>query len=411
MDDTYNVAGTLSDILAKRRLEAQQALIAKLNEEKIRADIAQDQFNGQTSRMNAENQGKYYGKLGENIDFGISKGTTEMTRPGTEINNQDPRLQKFWEDIGMIGSKSTPPTPNVATSTDFQPPAGATPEQIEEFARTLENGQKLQPIPNADGTPPVRENLQTTSGRIFLGSDEQRDKAEARELLQSLMSDPAKIEEMSRTNPTMLGVLFTRAGLASGVPASAIDRTPKTVTPIGPNGQAKPKVDLGVNGSAMELGYPPVGPAPRQPVYIGTEPGTNKPMFQMPNVGPDGKPVITTGNSPIAAKPSAGESRIPVAIRTQLATLRGRATEGGGTPQNPTGTPADKAQYAQAVENFISTAVPPALQAPIRAVLRDQGAYASQPASVIAAHLAQSGAIPAESQIEFEDALNVLRGH
>jgi hypothetical protein len=228
-------------------------------------------------------------------------------------------------------------------------------------------------------------------------------------------SNPAAFAGMSELEKAML---LQQSGGMQSVPQEAI-QGPRHAYGIKPDGSGFINFGtVGPHDSVTELNYPPIGAgggsAAHNPLYIGTDPKSGYPIFQMPGVDKDGNPIIKVGDVPIAAKPTAPKGPAPwsAAETSNLAKLHGKTVPEGGFfgMGAKGGTDADKTAYQQQLASFVAQHASPEIQPIVLSALNKQS-YNRHPVETVANALVNAGLLTPEQVPEFSKVYLAARGH
>lgn len=296
------VSDTVQEILQKRREQQRQMMLDRMGVMKFGAD--ENQRGIENKRADAE--------LGLNKDRTAAQIAADNAREvdsfidTTDPNPHDvgdlettnPKMFHALMERGRIQKKAVP---GVSTSTSFpgiDPDGTVDPLSAEEEAYTK----------------PTYE---------FTGSSDYRKQADARQRLTDYKTQNAKL---LAGNPQLSQAIdLILAGGMKDVPDSATEPEP-TVTPISPDGNAKPVIHLGHGGKAMELNYPPQVNAVNAPaLYQATGPdGVTKSVSLTPSemsAYTDAGYTLRKGNLPV--DPNANKDIVSTPLLKDLASVMG----------------------------------------------------------------------------------------
>ncbi len=426
-ENFYDISQGLQDVLFKRRMEARQAMIDKLNEQKVQADIendkariANEQYQNQTGRMNAENLGGYYKAQTENManDNFMNVLDKGVVRPDSDIAGLDADFSNRARKLGLIVRK---PTPTVTTSEPrpvFDPETS--PDTIAQFG-----------VPNMMRTDQV--NMEGGQ-EVFAGTQKQHDAEVARAKLEAFKA--LTPEQRAKMDPLELSIMMADAGLISNVSPSALPHRKVPNIIIGPTGKVTNAGDVDEDAKVTHLGFAPQPNATSQPQlwqlagndgksypFMGTAAEVKAYLASHPEISG-----VRKGNEPAPRAAAVAKGMFDDRIMNDLANWRAKATAGGGTPQNPTGTPDDVAGYRSYLATVIIGHVKPELRQAAMDVMNSQRRipkpgedpkqveaakawYAKASSEDIAAKLAQANRIKPEQATEFAGVLYALRGY
>lgn len=165
MPGPYEVSSTIQDILKRRRDESRQAMLDKLGYERQQDDMKTNEAQRATSAEQL---------MASKIN---SMGDTE-SELSPEWQAANPELYKALVERQRVRNETI--TPKVGTSSQAQLPEGATPEQIEAFAQSMEQN----PLQDVETVGP------TQSRTMFTGSQEFQRQQHDRGELSALANQP-----------------------------------------------------------------------------------------------------------------------------------------------------------------------------------------------------------------------------
>ena len=192
MPGPYQVSQTIQDILQRRRDESRQAMIDKLN-------LDQTQHS-----MRVADENLALNKSQEERAANLQLESILSQRLGNVGDTTDPKslspdLYQYAKGIGRI-QPIAPATPKVTTTTMTAPPEGATPAELEEYARSLE----AQP-PQSETTG----GAQIPAGERFIGRPEYEKEQRARGYFDQLI---ASRPELAQNKELMTALAIQQAG-------------------------------------------------------------------------------------------------------------------------------------------------------------------------------------------------------
>lgn len=274
MPGPYEVPQIIQQILQKRREEARQAMVDKLqmDTQNRQLDISQGHLDvakageDRARKMDEAQQGEIKERVTASQIGSMGEAEQELS---PEWKAANPEL--YQELIKRRRIRQDTITPKTGSSTEFQVPQGASPEQIEAFAKMME-GQQAQDLAAA-GPSQTRE--------MFTGSPEFQRSEIARNRLTDYMSGLKDNDPMRQVGAAQL------AGL-QGVGVE--DVRPTRHVFMSPEGKYGPVREFPAGTSVTEGNW---SPAAYQPgvQFLGTTPeGIGK--FMTNRVGQDGLPVI-----------------------------------------------------------------------------------------------------------------------
>lgn len=216
------VSDVVQQIIDRRRNLGRQSLLDQLGVEKYKTDVAN---NDRDFGLRQEAEARA-GKMSESEmaarKFNMVRQKASDLPFGemdvTDDQQSDPDLFKYLMETGRIRKEDV--KPSVSYGTDFQPPADATPEQLDSYAQQLE----------AQGPQEGRVQLSPTqTGRsIYTGSDKYQEQQDQRKRIEALGQNA----DFFGNDPLKMILAANMAGL--NPPAAAL---PTTDTIVGPTGR------------------------------------------------------------------------------------------------------------------------------------------------------------------------------
>lgn len=264
MADNYStgsVSDTVQRILERRRGTQRQALLDQLGIAKVQLDQENNDREFNYNKGNADRNFELAkGKdsrdalndaegLKASVQRRLSDSTKDMSfgeSDASGLQTNDKELFKYLMEHGRLNQEKL--TPKVSTSTDFQPPADATPEQMDAFAKELEAN------PQVEGQSQAGNAL---LGRyMFKGSDKYQEAEDGRKRIDDLGKDP----NFSGDDPLKMLLAGARGGI--NVPASVM---PSKTSVISPGGKLVNTIKGRGADNVVELNHPPQANAANQP--------------------------------------------------------------------------------------------------------------------------------------------------
>lgn len=263
------VADTLQDILARRKAEARQAMLDKLNEQNM-----QHNWSNQDAQLALQN--KQEGRLGENQTHDNLIADANFIPDTADPASLNPKLHDFLKGTGAI---HTEPGVTPSVSSGYVDETGA------------EHQDSTVTLPKT----PDRE--------VYAGSKayqtSQRAKAD--------IGDLAKNPDFAKMDPLHQVLMGAQAGVQ--LPGEALGGPGKLRVVDPRNAGAMNGQEIGSKDKVVEIGYPPQAPQ-MSTQWIGNDEKGN-PLTAANRLDATGKPIFirsdgTRYEGPIAAKPTAG---------------------------------------------------------------------------------------------------------
>jgi hypothetical protein len=240
------VSDTVQQILERRREAQRQMMLDRLGVEKFRSDEDQRAKDYQLRQAEEARQKQL-------SDAQIAEAHTRQLQQqigmlpedefdASDLKDNNPDLFNELVKEGRIRPETT--TPKVSSSTDFQAPPDATPDQLEQYAQQLEaNGPDQGAVPVGPASTRF----------MYTGSKEhQQEKIFQKRIDDFILNNPQYAKDKDMLNALM----FMRNGLIKQIPDEFL--VPNSVVPIKPGSvKSGQPINLPRGAKPMELPYPP----------------------------------------------------------------------------------------------------------------------------------------------------------
>lgn len=243
----------VQEILQRRRGEARQVMLDKLNDENVRSQMADRTSQlGLDQRRVATDETRTT-QLGREADERIL--TSQIASMGDTESEITPEWkganQPLYDElVKRQRVRRDTITPKTGFSYEVQPPEEASPEQIEQFDRSMEGGA---------GSMDMAQVAPTQQREMYTGSPEfQRTQAGQRQIVTYLQNNP----QIAKTNPELFQLLQMQAQAGNvDVPASMVEPAPSftAFSPI--TGKSMGTQQLPRGGQGGVLPHAPMPPS------------------------------------------------------------------------------------------------------------------------------------------------------
>lgn len=263
MPGPYETPQIIQGILQRRREESRQAMLDKLQEERVRADMSADaqrlaqgqqQLDISRGQLGVQQEAESRAAL---MDESQRREIAERTLASqiSTMGDVEQEITPEWKasNPDLYGElvkrqriRRDVLTPKVGTSYETQLPEGSTPEQIEEFARSQE----------MTGSADLQTAGPQERREVFTGSPEFQRTRYTQDQLRSLAQDPNITPELRRQ-------LLLQAGGAQNVDGRLLSE--RVARPISHTGQWGQTQNIGPYDDVVNLPQPYQYPAALQP--------------------------------------------------------------------------------------------------------------------------------------------------
>lgn len=272
----YNITETIQGILQKRRDESRQALIDKLNEEQMRAqmDYQQGQLDlGQKAEARASASDAWQ-KQREQLG---------MIPGGADPSTVDPLLVEQARRLGLV--QSVPERPATITGQQTVEHTPTAPQESKDgTAVSFKSGVEQPYLPGS----PKKE--------AFVGDEKYQERTRFQGGIDTLI-------DRFKDDPDMLRALLATRETGQALPESLTGPEPSLFT-IGPTGKIGKSQPTARGAQGVQLSHPPASYLPAFTPYY--DPGTNRSFALSNRMGPNGAvnavPIVGPNQQPISGQ-------------------------------------------------------------------------------------------------------------